>query len=214
MMTVEERLENMERELGRQKRRNRWLLGAILLVAGSLIVARAQVAGTVKHIRARSIYIEDEKGERRAALGVNEEDNPFLSLWNKNGKTRAALGVNEDSSILSLSDEKGNIRASLSGSKDDSILSLWNEKGKIRTVLAVVKDEAGLSLYDEKGECRAALLVDKDGPTLGLHDENGHIRFAAGKTATVSPDGKTIEYPESSLILFGPNGKAIWSAIR
>jgi len=28
-MTIEERLENMERELGRQKRRNRWLLGVV-----------------------------------------------------------------------------------------------------------------------------------------------------------------------------------------
>jgi hypothetical protein len=34
MMTIEERLENMERDLGRLKRRNRWLLGTILLVAG------------------------------------------------------------------------------------------------------------------------------------------------------------------------------------
>ena len=59
-MSIEERFENMERELKRMKRRNRWLLGAILLVAGGLIVpgvfettavrARAQVAGKAKAI--------------------------------------------------------------------------------------------------------------------------------------------------------------------
>jgi len=38
-MTIEERLENMEREVGRQKRRNRWLLGAILVLLGGLVAA-------------------------------------------------------------------------------------------------------------------------------------------------------------------------------
>jgi len=47
-----------------------------------------------------------------------------------------------------------------------------------------------------------------------LSDENGKDRFLAGKARTVTPDGKIIEYPESSLILFGPDGKVIWSAIK
>ena len=55
-MTIEERLEKLEKETGRLKRRNRWLLGAILFVVGSLIVpgvskitaigARSEEAGT------------------------------------------------------------------------------------------------------------------------------------------------------------------------
>jgi len=60
----------------------------------------------------------------------------------------------------------------------------------------------------------AALTVDKDGPSLNLRDENGMERFTAGKIKTVTPDGKVIEYPESSLVLFGPDGKIIWSAIK
>jgi len=137
-MTIEERLENMERELERQKRRNHWLLGAILLLVGGLVATgvfktvfktrilpvQAQIAGAVKEIRANGFSLEDEKGEPRAVLAV----------------------VNGD-------------------------------------------------------------------PRLMLLDENGQNRFAAGKTWTVSPDGKIIEYPESSLILYGPDGKVIWSAI-
>ena len=134
-MTIEERLENMERELGRLKRRNRWLLGAVLLVVGGLIApgvfettavrARSQEARTTKEVRARSFILEDENGKHRAWLGV-----------------------------------------------------------------------------------------DKDGPSLSLWDEKGKIRFAAGKVETVTSDGKTIAYSESSLILFGPDGKIIWSAIK
>jgi len=57
--------------------------------------------------------------------------------------------------------------------------------------------------------------VIKDGsPSIALFDENGKIRFAAGKTETITPEGKTIAYPESSLIRFGPDGKVIWSAIK
>jgi hypothetical protein len=94
-MTIEERLENMERELGRVKRRHRWLLSAIFLVAGGLIASRvfettaiqaqAQGAGTAKQVRARSLILEDEKGKLRAMLAVFKEG-PSLVLLNKNGK--------------------------------------------------------------------------------------------------------------------------------
>jgi hypothetical protein len=47
-----------------------------------------------------------------------------------------------------------------------------------------------------------------------LSDENGRIRFAVGGTEMVLTDGKTVAYPESSLILFGPDGKILWSAIN
>jgi len=94
-MSIEERLENMERELGRFKRRNRLLLGGILLAVGGLVVpavfetiafrVRAQVPGTAKEIRARSVFIEDENGNRRAGLGV-DKNGPSLSLYDKKGK--------------------------------------------------------------------------------------------------------------------------------
>ena len=179
MMTIEERLENMERELGRLKRRNRWLLGAILLVAGGLIApgvfeitatrARSQEAGTAKEIRASRFVLEDAKGKTLAALAL-EEFGPGLALFDENGTPRAGL---------------------------------WADK-----------DGPSLSLFDENGKNRAGLWASKDGPRLALSDENGKNRFMAGKTKTATPDGKIIEYPESSLILFGPDGKVIWSAIK
>jgi len=60
----------VSREVGRKKRRNRWLLGAIDLVAGGLIVplvfettafrACAQGAGMFEEIHTTKLVLEDE----------------------------------------------------------------------------------------------------------------------------------------------------------
>jgi len=221
-MSIEERLEDMEREVGRQKRRSRWLLGAILVLAGGLVAAgvfktmiipaQAQTAGTAKFIRARSILVEDENGKLRASLTV-DKDGPALRLWNEKGEGGAVLIVGKDGPWLTFYDEKSP-RVLLMVDKGGPWLGLFDENGKTRAWLAVDKDGPALRLRDENDKLRAWLAVDKDGPWLTLGDENGKSRFVAGKTKTVSPDGKTIEYPESSLILYGPDGKIIWSAIK
>ena len=136
-MTIEERLENMEREMRRVKRRNRWLLGTILLIVGGLIApwvfettairARSKEVGTVKEIRARSFVLEDEKGDVRAGLIVDKDGSPGLRLYDENGETRAAL-------------------------KDGPGLSLYDENGKTRATLGVVKGGPGLVLLDENGQ--------------------------------------------------------------
>jgi len=268
-MTIKERLENVERELGRQKRRNRRLLGAIVLVAGGLIVplvfettafrARAQVAGTAKEIRARSLVIEDEngngraelcvdqngsrlrlcdeKGFARAALGVANKDGPILTLFDQNGKLCVGLSALSDGPELTMYDEKGERRALLLlqkygarlmlvdekgytraalgvANKDGPILTLNGEDGKGHVSLDVNKNSPCLSLWDENEKARAMMEVNKDGPDLTMYDEKGIMRFVAGKVTLESPEGKTIGYPESSLILFGPDGKSIWSAIK
>jgi hypothetical protein len=199
-MTIEERLENIERELGRVKRRNHWLLGAILVLLGGLVAAgvfktmitpvQAQIAGAVKEIRANKIVLEDENGKIRASLTV-EIAGTRLALNDDKGEPRLVMGLFAGMPILALSDKNGKNRAGLS-----------------------VVDGPALNLWDENEKIRAALTVEMSGPKLVLNDEKGNLRFAAGTTMTKTSDGKTIEYPESSLILFGPDGKAIWSATR
>ena len=70
-MTIEERLERIERELSRAKRHTRWLLvGLVLVVAGAFIERNiAQAQGQVpKEIRARAFVLEDKTGHVRAHL--------------------------------------------------------------------------------------------------------------------------------------------------
>lgn len=169
-MTIEERLEDMERELRCVKRRNRWLLGAILLMVVGLIApgvfettairARSKEVGTAKEIRAGSFFLEDEKGEIRARLGVTKEG-PGLWIFDENGKTRVALGMAKDGPMPAL--------------------WLYDKNGKVRAMLAVDKDGPMLGLYDENSNVRAWLTVDKDSPMLGLGDKNGKVIWSAIK---------------------------------
>jgi hypothetical protein len=139
-MTIEEHLEDLERELGRVKRRNRWLLGAIFLVAGVLIAprvfettairAQAQGAETAKQVRARSFILEDEKGKLRAVLAVTK-DGPGLSLSDENGIYRAVLTLLKSGPSLSLSDENGKRRAEMTVLKEGPSLVLLNKNGKV-----------------------------------------------------------------------------------
>lgn len=260
-MTIEERLDNVERELGRAKRRNRWLLGAVLLLAGGLVVlaalettafrARPQATGTAKEIRARSFVLEDDNSKIRALLGIFKGEERLL-LYDENAKPRAyldrsglmvademsndlaSLTVDKNGGNLYLSGAKGNMGASLAVGKDGPSLNLSDINGRPRVSLSLVKDATVLTLWDEGNETgslrvgadgsglelsfndhqQAWLGVRKDGPGLELFDKKDNLRLVAGKAELTTPDGKTIAYPESSLILFGPDGKVIWSAIR
>jgi hypothetical protein len=168
-MTIEERLEDMERELRRVKRRNRWLLGAILLVVVGLIApevfettairARSKEVETANEIRAMSFVLEDENGTVCAMLTATK-DGPMLGLYDENGKTRAGLRL----------------------TKDGPDLVLLDENGKTRVMLAVLKDNSGLWLLDENGLARAGLgLVTKYGSGLWLYDKNGKVIWSAIK---------------------------------
>jgi hypothetical protein len=167
-MTIEERLENMERELGRVKRRNCWLLGAIFLVVGGLIaprvfetaasLAQAQGAETAKQVRARSFILEDEKGKLCAMLAVTKAGSG-LTLWDEDGRSRAGLVALKDAPSLSLSDENGRPRAEMT----------------------VLKEGPGLSLSDENGKGGAGLSVFKQGPSLVLLNKNGNVIWSTIK---------------------------------
>jgi hypothetical protein len=110
-------------------------------------------------------------------------------------------------------DANGTIRASLSVTADGPALCLDDAAGKIRTMLNVNAAGPTLFLYDAASKTRAALTVNADGgPTLFLYDVAGKGRATLGTEKFIMPDGKTITYPESSLLLFGPDGRVLWQA--
>ena len=69
-----------------------------------------------------------------------------------------------------------------------------------------------LSFIDATGQNRVLLGTDKEGPKLVLSDATGQGRASLGTGAAETPDGKTITSPESTLMLFGPDGRALWKA--
>ena len=52
-----------------------------------------------------------------------------------------------------------------------------------------------------------------DTPGMALYNAAGQNRATLGVTRGQTHDGKTITYPESSLLLYGADGKVtVWSA--
>jgi hypothetical protein len=190
-MTIEERVEKVEMELARAKRRNRLLLAGVLLA-----VVLLAVGATTPGVASREDVV---KAKQFILVDVND-------------KTRAELSVTAMGPVLGLFDKKGIARAILSVPEDGPGLSLSNENGKIRAILSVPEDGPMLYLYDESGKAHTGLVMFKDGSSLNLSDKNGKTRATLGRSQTTTPDGKTITYPESSLLLFDPNGNVIWMA--
>ena len=196
--------------------------------------ARAGMIVTgAKEIRARKFVLEDDSGKVRASL-LTDKDGPMLSLYDENSETRAILAADKDGPMLSLYDEKGKPRVGLFADKNGPCLRLYDKDGKSRVGLTALKDGPALVLVDENGKFRVGLIVNKDGPSLMLLDENakarawltafkdgpslilsdknGKGRAALGVDSCKAADGKTINYPESSLLLFNPDGTLRWSA--
>jgi DNA-directed RNA polymerase subunit RPC12/RpoP len=153
--------------------------------------------------------LQDAKPRAGLTLGA---EGPRVFLQDENGKPRAGLAVLKDGPELHLCDEQGKTQALLRSDKDGPWLNLYGENGKSRAVLSALKDGPGVGLTDADDHVRVGLSVRADGPRLGLLDEKGMLRAQMGVTETVSPDGKTTTYPESSVLLFGADGKVRWSA--
>ena len=136
-MTIEERLEILERELARATRRNHWFLAVIGLAGGLFALSwystgttgRAAV-GAEKQVIARMFILEDENGKPRATLGVLKKE-PRLDMLDEKGETRAALAVFKDGPGLTLFDEKGKTRASVVVLRNKPMIGLSDENGKL-----------------------------------------------------------------------------------
>jgi hypothetical protein len=88
IMTIEERVEKVEMELARAKRRNHLLLAGVLLAF--VLLAAAMTAGTAGRediVKVRQFTVVDKNGEVRALLAV-VKDGPWLRLYDENGNVR------------------------------------------------------------------------------------------------------------------------------
>ena len=114
-MTTEERLEILEQELARAKRRNYWFL-AVLGLAVGLFALGWYFAGTtgraaegvVEEVRANKFTLLDENGKECAILTMLEGA-PGLRLYDENGKPRAGQGVFKGWPGLILHDDNGKL---------------------------------------------------------------------------------------------------------
>jgi len=149
-MTTDERLEKLERELGRTKRYNRLLLVGVALVAcvaglRSTTYARPDMQDevkTVKLIRTEKLEVVDGEGKVRVGLGVDKVGGPALWISDANEKNRVVLEVDKDGDpTLTLIDKNGKsgIILIMNGTVGPA-LHLFDNNGKPRVSLGVFKD--------------------------------------------------------------------------
>jgi len=157
-MSMEERLRQLEQELGKQKRHNKSLLTAMAVLSVAMIFtvafmgplgsAQAQNDGQVV---AREILLVDEEGNARVRLGASQ-DQPGLALLGNDGTAFAILAAHGDGSFLVLNNARGKTRLLLSVDSDGSGINVFDDNDMVRAAMAHMNQDPvpDLILYDEK----------------------------------------------------------------
>jgi hypothetical protein len=209
-MSIEERLDAVERELAITQRRSRWLLsvaGSVVAAAGlawglteTTPLAHARGIGSdLEVVRASEFIVEDGNGRVCARLG-NVEGQPTLALFNEDGEPATLLSVSDIGPMLALY-RNGHPAAALSSDESGTGLSLQDENGKVRVCLVLHGTESGLVMFDESGTGRVGLVALEDTHGLALFDGNGTGRAALATEAE-----------DPSIQLCDESGKSVWSA--
>ena len=132
-MTIEERLEALERELENTKQhvRRLWVgLGLAVFLTCALVWGFTATTGAAKGIRANRFIVVDENGKTRAWM-VADEGGSELVLADENHKRCAWLSIGEGGPVLTLFDENGKTRVALSAAEDGPKLKLFDDNGKV-----------------------------------------------------------------------------------
>lgn len=238
-MTIDERLEKLETKLIRANRSYFRLLFVLALCGGIAVFAgilrSARYASRVREeFRTQRLVLEDKDGKLRGVLCMTS--GAGLMLCDQRGTPRIQLDAGD--ARLTLFDEKGGIRAFLQQTEETvglelfgkdfspltnnspclemqvedsgAALRLFGENFKPRAALSSSKEGAVIALMDDGGTARTWLTSLGGGPQLNIGDINGTVRATLGAGKIIMPDGKSIVYPESSLLLFGADGKVLW----
>lgn len=188
-MTIEHRLEALERELAATKRRHHRLfivvLFAIILLAvagapegdGSSAVMAQDEQVVAQVVRARRFVVIDEAGTERAVIAANGKRS-WLELFDDRGTKRATLTV--DTEVPGLS----------------PALRLYNELGKDQVSLVAGNSSGGLWVDDTTGQLRAELCVEDSGSSwFAINDKTGKSKvelntYERGSQLTLDVDKK------------------------
>ena len=211
------RIERLEKQNRRLKRGGL----AVLLAAASLIVMGQARPNTA--LGAQSFVLRDAGGGKRAELILESESprstpTPTLRFFDDKGNqtlflssTRLELAGQSDlGTNIILDDAKGVARADLGLSEDQSFVLLNDAKAVPRIRMELNHGDPKIALQDAQELPRLGLVIVNDEPSIGLEDPQG---FSAvfGSTAFLGP-GSGRPTSAASLVLFGKNGDALWSA--
>jgi hypothetical protein len=193
-MTTEERVEKLEKELTRAKRRSRVMLVAVAMTVAGMFLLCAGNSTVQKVVRAEKFELVDPAGKIRATLGMLDSERVTTSRpgHDQDGKPYAAQvrTYYSASPKLSLCDSNGLPRVSLCVSRGDGEspeLTLDDPHGEARVVLCLRREyrdgpcaNPELRMGDSLGTDLIQLSTDGgwlgDRSGLFLNDSTGNIR--------------------------------------
>jgi hypothetical protein len=157
-MTLEERIEKVEKELKRTRKVNLVLLAGLMLAGIVFIVGSAKPANIIK---ADGFILLDDKGKERARLVMDTvSPGPKLDLLNQDGKIIISMFSTAKTTGLDFLDKRGMNRISMAVS--DEI-----ESGPV------------FNLLDKGNNDRLRLMLDNGFPVLEMLDPNGTVKWQA-----------------------------------
>jgi len=131
-----------------------------------------------------TVALLDNNGKIRAQMGVQADNNPFVTLSDPPSKEKESCR---------------NIKLCLK-EKDKASISLSGVEGSLRAGLHIDSGNTCLSLNDLKGETRAEL-------------GNTKLSFGTGGSLKKASSAFSVEKRSpSSLVLYSENGDVLWSA--
>ncbi len=232
-------IETLARRLDRVERENRWLkragLVALAVIAAVVLVGQAMPKSRI--VEAAKFVLTDANGKVRAVLGqesggttapsVAEVLRPAkielgkygLHLYGADGGMRASLTGSwllGGGGYLYLQDKETASSAELMVGSNGAMLSLSATKQSLeearqlgRAIAAGKMEEAKKLMFKAN---TAHLLTESVGSSLQFSDK-GTTRATLGHTSLKTVRTGVVQTrPSSSLVLFGEDGKVIWSA--
>jgi hypothetical protein len=136
------------------------------VVKGAMSALEKAKSEPGKFLEVEGLLLRGPKGEPRAALYVDEENQPNLAFYDQAEQARVLLSLSEEEPRLFLLDEDGTPRVMLGvGDEEGSngcSLSLYNREGDMKVWLGENEEETWLTMYDGKAEVSRAWLSVND----------------------------------------------------
>lgn len=167
-----------------------------------------------KIVEANQFRLVDMEGKCLAKLTIEEEDSwiDFLDIPNKKGsKNKSALDLlksgenSKTSKTYNAVLEMGSGSNSMRMTKDQIELKAGSNQASLASGNLTIKDKSAVSIYADN--------IFKGGTAIEILDDEGKPRAVLGSVdLNVIATGEIQKRPESSLVLFGKDGKVVYSA--
>lgn len=173
---LQNRLDQLEKQLARQQWTNvALLMGALIAVGATRVVSQ----NSTRELSVQTLKIVGKDGRVKAILtgdgALNASGGALFLFDNKGNPTLAALSDAKGASV-SLLDEKAAPRAVLGYDGDGGLLGLSARNSKAKVDLAASKALAGVVVSGPNGAQSAVIGGDNSGGMAEIYDAGGKLK--------------------------------------